>query len=224
MKKKFFCMTLLSLCMATTPTYASSISDQGLTSVLESNVSDGVATEEEVEQLEKSIEEEQVSALSYENAYEPNDTIETAFPYSQLDTITCEGAKDPNGHYNCFYNYTFIETEDDLDFFKVNVQTGFRYVVVLKNVWTDQIRDIRLYYKHDDGTWHYWYPTSKDRGQSLFHITPDKTTYYIRISGSPAPGHNHTKDANWFAVERDGTIDERLLPYDKNPSHALQSK
>lgn len=212
------------MCLATTPTYASNISDQGLISVLESNASKGIATAEEVEQLEKSIEEEQVSVLNHENAYEPNDTVGTAFPYSQLDTITCGGAKEPFGHYNCFYNYTFLETENDLDFFKVNLQTGFRYVVVLKNVWTDQTRDIRLYYMEDDGKWYYWHPTSKVGRQSLFHFTPDKTTYYIRISGSPAPGCSHTSSANWFAVERDGTIDERLLPYDENPSHALQSK
>lgn len=225
MKKIFFCAALLSMCLFATPAYASSIVEQGSSVMREDNVLDGIATEDEVQQLEKSIEEDQVSSLSYQNVYEPNNTIETAFPYSQMDRIKCNGDKDGSfGHYNCFYQYTFLETEDDLDFFKVNVQTGFRYVVALKNVWLGQIRDIRLYYKHDDGTWHYKYTDVKSDNESLFHFTPDKTTYYVRISGSAAPGYSHDTGVNWFAVERDGTIDERLQPYAQNPSHALQSK
>lgn len=37
----------------------------------------------------------------------------------------------------------------------------------------------------------------------------------------PALGHSHSSRTNWFAVERDGTIDERPLPYSNNPSCAL---
>lgn len=192
------------------------------------NVSEARVPDSEVEQLVKDVSnsnEVQSRKLPSEYPYyEPNNSIETAFPYSQTEKIKCRGKDDIYGHYNCFHTWTSLDSEDDLDFFKVNVQPGFRYVAILKNVYIDRIMDIRLYYQKADGSWWYKYPTKKDGGQSIFHFTPEYSTYYIRISGSAAPGYTFTPDitASWFAVERDGTIDERAGFNDPKPSCSLK--
>ncbi len=182
-----------------------------------------VVPREKVAELEKialASEEGNIQAYASSGVYEDNDIIETAYPYSKTTKIEHRDGE-YLGHFNCYYTYTHLETKDDVDWFKVNVRTGYRYVAALKNVWSDQIRDMRLYYQTSNGTWKYLEAPEKVSGQSIFHFVPTVTTYYIEISGEPAPGHAHSDRVNWFAVERDGTIDERPLPYSNNPSCAL---
>lgn len=80
----------------------------------------------------------------------------------------------------CHYAYTRLETADDVDWFKVNVRSGYRYVAALKNVWTTQVRDMTLYYRDSDGTW--WYISAKNKieRQTIFHFMTEADTYYIR--------------------------------------------
>lgn len=213
------------LCFGLIGTLLLSTSSKALATTTElpsDNVSETRVPDDEIPQLEKEL--FSVSPLaSDDNVYEPNDTIGTAFPYANTKKIECGGDKDGDfGHYNCFYTPNWITSEDDIDYFKVNLQVGEYYVAVLKNVWSNQIRDLRLYYQKSDGSWWYKHPRSKDRGQSIMHFTAEYNTYYIRISGSTAPGYTDGSGVNWFAVERDGTIDERLLPYDSKPAHALK--
>lgn len=220
--KKILCSTLLATLLISMPVYANETSDSfECVEEINTTASEAKATPEEVAELEKSIQENDVATIAGD--YEPNNSIQTAFPYTQTNKIKCDGANEPFGHYNCFYTPFYLETIDDMDFFSIKLQTGYKYVAILKNVGTNEIRDMRLYFQKEDGSWWYKYPTEKYKGQSLFHFIPEYTTYYIRLSGSPAPGYDFTCGmACWFAVERDGTIDERLLPYDPKPSHALQ--
>lgn len=228
MKKRIICLTLLCTCMFTTPVLAAENKINEVPQSLErqENVSEAEASILEVSELENYITANTLvnPLVAADDRYEPNDTIETAFPYSNAIKIKCGGsAHDWLGHYNCFYTPNKVSDLNDFDFYKLSLQKGMYYVAVLKNVWTSQTRDIRLYYQKSDGSWWYKYPTNKYEGQSLFHFTAEYNTYYVRISGDNAPGQTEFDDAfNWFAVERDGTIDERLLPYDPKPSHALQ--
>lgn len=221
MKKKLLCIVVsMTLLMGMT------VHASGRTERNGGDMIDRVVPREKVAELEKialASEEGNVQAYAssgLEPIYEDNDTIETAYPYSKTTKIAHEDGE-YLGHYNCYYAYTRLETADDVDWFKVNVRTGYRYVAALKNVWSDQIRDMRLYYQTSNGTWRYMEVIEKVSGQTIFHFIPTATTYYIEISGEPAPGHSHSSDTNWFAVERDGTIDERPLPYSNNPSCAL---
>lgn len=225
--KKFLGIALTGVLLFTnTNVYASSLESHLISSTAKSeNVSETKVPENEVAQLEHDLGLNSPSLLATSNdTNEPNNTIETAFPYRNAEKITCSESGDRLwGHYNCFYTPNQVSSIDDLDFYKLTLQPGMYYVAILKNVYTSQVRDLRLYYQKSDGSWWYKYPTTKDRGQSIFHFTAEYSTYYARISGDYAPGETDFDTAyNWFAVERDGTIDERLLPYDSKPSHALQ--
>ena len=153
--------------------------------------------------------------------YEYNDCIEAAYPYSETTKIA-HSDNEPNGHFNCNYAYTRLETEDDVDYFEITVRPGVRYAVVLKNVWSSQVRDIRLCYQTANGEWRYVTPPYKTERQTVFHFIPTVSKYYIEISGEPSPGYKHDSSTNWFAVAPDGTIDERPLVGSKKPYCSLK--
>lgn len=169
----------------------------------------------------KDYESQIANTYSVKNYYESNDTIATAYPYENTEKIKHQDGE-WQGHFNCYYAYTRLETEDDLDFFKITVTPGIRYVIALKNVCVTQVRDIRLYYQKPNGDWYYVYVKEKKENQTIGHFYPTTNTYYIRISGEAAPGCTHDSDTNWFAVEPDGTIDERPLIGSSKPSCSLQ--
>lgn len=152
--------------------------------------------------------------------YEDNNTRETAYPYEKTKKIEHKDGE-YLGHYNCYYAYTRLETVDDVDWFKVNVRLGYRYVAALKNVWTTQERDMVLYFKDSDGTWYSLTAKNKIERQTIFHFMTEADTYFIKISGSPASGCKHDDSTNWFAVEPDGTIDERPHANSAKPSCSL---
>lgn len=218
MKKKLLCIVVsMTLLMGMTVHASCRTEGNG------GDVIDKVVPKEKVAELEKialASEEGNIQVYASSGPYEDNDTIETAYPYSKTTKIAHKDGESL-GHYNCYYTAINLETKDDVDWFKVNVKPGYRYVVALKNVWSDQIRDIHLYYQDSNGKWYYPDPPEKVSGQTIFHFVPTTTTCYFEISGEPAPGHSHSSRTNWFAVERDGTIDERPLPYSNNPSCAL---
>lgn len=213
-----FCLSVTLFYMSSTlTTYACENDLVHLSSVIDARCTK--VPDNEVPELERQI------AMSAREAgmYEPNNSIATAFPYQNADKIKCDHDSSwPYGHYNCFYTPNTLESEDDIDFFSVKTGIDQRYAIVLKNVWLDQVRDIRVYYQESDGSWYYWYPTQKKERQSIFHITTTTNQYYIRITGSAAPGYTFTDTPNWFAMERDGTIDERAHVGDPNPYCSLQ--
>ena len=92
--------------------------------------------------------------------------------------------------------------------------------MALKNVWTTQVRDMKLYYQDSNGSWHVVTDSKMER-QTIFHFIAKANTYYIEISGEPAPGCKHDSSTNWFAVAPDGTIDERPHAYSSKPSCSL---
>lgn len=222
MIKKFLCIIVTLSLFTGMTAYASDGNDSNHVDAI-----DSIVPEEKVAQLEQIAavsNNHQVAVASdddLDDIYEDNDTRETAYPYAKTKKIEHKDGEFL-GHYSCYYAYTALETADDVDWFKVNVRTGYRYVAALKNVLASQVRDIRLYYQTSDGTWRYIQANQKISGQTIFHFMPTVNTYYIEISGEPAPGYKHKSDFNWFAVVPDGTIDERPLPYSNNPSCALQ--
>lgn len=225
MKKRIICTILVLCCVFGTTAVASE----------PSNASDTVkemrVPEDKVAELESALAtsvdyESQISASHNSRAkglYEENDTVGTAYPYSQTQKIQHEDGE-PLGHFNCYYAYTNLETEDDVDYFKINVNPNYRYVAVLKNVWLGQVRNMRVYYKKADGNWYTWTVTESEKKerQSIAHFTPKADVYYLEISGKPTAGYKHDSATNWFAVEPDGRIDERPLPGSSKPWCSLQ--
>ncbi len=223
MMKKILCIAVSMVLITGVTAHAS---EGGESHNRNDEIIDRVVPKEKAVQLDNMITaDERYEIQTYanddlDNIYEENDTIETAYPYSQTIKIAYRDG-DPLGHFRCNYAYTQLETANDVDYFMVKVRTGYRYVAALKNVWGSQVRDIRLYYQAADGTWRYIQAKEKISGQTIFHFVPTVNTYYIEISGEPAPGYKHNSDTNWFAVVPDGTIDERPFPSSNNPSCAL---
>lgn len=117
MKRKIICITLMLSCMLGMTAYASESSNESDCVVMS-------VSEEKAAQLEQAV----TTSKDYTQQvylstglYEYNDTIETAFEYVNTTKIEHRD-NEPNGHFNCYYAYTNLESEDDIDYFKVEVR------------------------------------------------------------------------------------------------------
>lgn len=208
MKKRIICSILILSCMFGMSAHASEDSHAHADEIIDSPV-----PAEKVMQLEQAAAASedygtQLYATSLDGIYEDNDSMVMAYPYSKTTKIEHKDTE-TDGHYNCYYAYTRLETEDDVDYFRVALKPGECYVAALKNVWTSQVRDIRLYYQKSNGEWRVVSAKEKLERQTIFHFIPEVSTYYIEISGNAVSGYAHDSATNWFAVEKDGAIDER---------------
>lgn len=134
--------------------------------------------------------------------YEPNDTMEQAYPYSRMYTHHSNAFVDGFKHSGC-------HIQGDVDFFWINMVKGYKYDVVLKNLYSKD-RHIYIHEILSDGT-------IKTRGNitpqlgkpEYFTYTPTVSgKHYIEISGEGEPEVAYY----YFAVEPAGTIDTTLLP------------
>lgn len=134
--------------------------------------------------------------------YEPNDSWEEAFQYSQTEKLSgnlfIEGYVSSNCH----------ETGDE-DWFEIGLQSRYTYDVVLKNVCR---QDKHIYiWGNPYGTWEKWgHPNPQTGKPEKFTFTPETTyRYYIQIVGGEPEISSF-----FFAVERQGTINTALYPYE----------
>ena len=129
--------------------------------------------------------------------------LATAYPYEKTKVIT--------GHpFNEGYRSAGCHVEGDEDFFSITLEAPYYYDVVLKNLY-DQDRHIYIWARNDDGTWSRYRYRYQQTGQpERWVFNPSYTgTYYIQIAGG-GPEYMYF----FFAVERIGTINTALWPYE----------
>lgn len=144
-----------------------------------------------------SLSSEQVSELFAESGIqtyvttpddcEPNDTIDTAFPYSQVPVVNSQMTSKYD-LYGLGMRYAGLHSEDDVDWFSVNLTAGEDYFVDLRNIGKSNWY-IELYYLESDGSGYYYstnpeiMPVFEKWPEKYFYFTAEDTgTYYIRIS------------------------------------------
>lgn len=145
-----------------------------------------------------------VSATVNPDVYEPNDSREEAFQYSQTTKLSGDPFTEGYVSANCH------ETGNE-DWFEIGLGSSYTYDVVLKNLYR-QDRHIYIW-GNPYGTWEKWGAPNPQTGQPEKYTFKPKTTYryYIQIvGGEPEPAHF------FFAVEKQGTINTALWPSQVN--------
>lgn len=119
--------------------------------------------------------------------YEENDSPNTAFPYSKVETLTTQVTSN-NDLYRLGMKAAGLHSETDEDWFYTSLTAGEKYFVDLRNVGR---RDwyIELYYLGEDLDSSYFYSTNpeynsvyKGAAEKYFYFTAKDTgKFYIRI-------------------------------------------
>ncbi len=164
-----------------------------------------VFTEEEMREI-CSISEADINSLAATvepDPYEPNNTMETAYPYSKTEKMTGKAFIDGYRNSNC-------HVEGDEDFFSITLSSSYTYSVVLKNLY-GQDRHIYIWESNGDGTWSRWKYKYQQAGQpERWAFTPSRSgTHYVQIAGGGVESFYY-----FFAVEKYGTINTALWPSD----------
>lgn len=118
---------------------------------------------------------------------EPNDTMENAYPYNQLPIVNSE----ITGLYDLFglgMRHASLDSEEDVDWYKVNLTAGVEYFVDLRNIGKTNWY-IELYYYNSDGELSVFETTNPEIEtkfekwqEKYFDYTAEYTgTYYIKI-------------------------------------------
>ncbi len=134
------------------------------------------------------------------DAYEPNDSWEHPFQYSETTKLTgtpfTEGYVSSNCH----------ETGNE-DWFEIGLNSRYTYDVVLKNLYR-QDRHIYIWGK-PYGYWEKWGAPNPQTGRPEKYKFKPATTYryYIQIVGGEPEIASF-----FFAAEREGTINTALWP------------
>lgn len=133
--------------------------------------------------------------------YEPNNSIEEAYPYSRTTTLT-------NHEFTRGYKNSNIHVQGDEDFFYLYLDSGVTYDVILKNIY-DEPRHIYLWKQNNDGTWTRWQKAVQNAGQpEHYRLTPSVGgKYYIQITGGEPYSLYY-----FFCVEKVGTVNPALWP------------
>lgn len=208
---KIVALGLLATCLGGSLVSADGLYDEPIENyIVDNQDTDAIAevfTEEEMLEL-CSKPDSQISLMAKviePDPYEPNDTRETAYPYSEAKKMTgrpfFEGYRNSNTH-----------VEGDEDFFSITLTPSFTYDVVLKNIY-QQDKHIYIWEKNSDGTWSRWKKRNQVAGApEYFTFTPSVYgTHYIQISGGGVEETYY-----FFAVERTGTINTDLYPSSSN--------
>lgn len=116
--------------------------------------------------------------------YEPNDTWETAYPYSQCTGI-CDAIRKKDDLYRLGMKNGSLHSETDEDWYSINLTAGETYFVDLRNLGSTNWY-IELYYFPGN----YYYTTDPElrpvyekRPEKYFYFEAEDTgTYHIRIT------------------------------------------
>ena len=164
-----------------------------------------VFTEKQMREMCSASEADISSLAAIEpDPYEPNNTMETAYPYSKTERITGALA------FNEGYRYSNCHVEGDEDFFSINLSSSYTYDVILKNLYR-QDRHIYIWESNGDGTWTRWKSSNQQTGQpECWGFRPSRSgIHYVQIAGGgPDPSYF------FFAVEKKGTVNTALWPGD----------
>lgn len=135
--------------------------------------------------------------------YEPNNTVDTAYPYAA--TTVLSGNEYINGYRN-----SNIHVEDDEDWFYITLSSSRTYDVILKNIYDSDIH-IYIWKENSDGTWTKWrYANQKYAEPEHYTFTPPTSgKYYIQIAGFSEPESLYY----FFAVEPVGKLKNLDLRY-----------
>ena len=130
---------------------------------------------------------------------EPNDTINTAYPYTQVPVVTSQ----LTSKYDLFglgMRHAGLHSETDEDWFSISLTAGEDYFVDLRNIGKSNWY-IELYYIKPDGTGYYYstdpteMPVFEKWQEKYFYFTAKDTgTYYIRI----ANGNDWSDEMHYF--------------------------
>lgn len=130
---------------------------------------------------------------------EPNDTITTAYPYDRVPVIT-PALTNKIDLYWLGMRSAGLHSEEDEDWYYVNLTAGEDYFVDIRNVG---LRNwyIELYYIRSDGTGYYYTtnpeeePVYEKKPEKYFYFTAQDTgRYYIKI----ANGGDWANKLNYF--------------------------
>ncbi len=153
--------------------------------------------ETQLEQLDKmkpeKLDEEQLEQFSAEDGiqpytttpddFEPNDTRETAYPYSKVETLTTQ-LTGRDQLYDLGMKHAGLHSATDEDWYTVSITAGQTYFVDLRNVgkrnWYIEL------YNFDKGYYYTTDPNEKpelmDIGEKAFYFKAQDTgTFYIRV-------------------------------------------
>ena len=151
-----------------------------------------------VEQKPMSVSMEKISILNRstwsvqsrtvtQDRYEPNNTPETACPYSRVSTITSK-ITNTNQLYTLGMKNAGLHSATDEDWYTINLTAGEEYFVDLRNVGNTNWY-IELYYIRSDGSAYFYttnpeyYPVYEKKPEKYFYFTAeDSGKYYIRIT------------------------------------------
>ena len=115
------------------------------------------------------------------DAYEPNDTPETAYNYDLMPEL--------EGHlFNTGFKSANLHTVEDEDWYYTNLSAGVKYFLDLRNIGSTRGFNISLFYINDDGTIDYLSSIGdekfEDRPEKYYYVTPNKSgKYYVCITG-----------------------------------------
>lgn len=153
-------------------------------------------------QVEELFEKEEIEIQPYgigPDAYEPNNTISTAFPYERVNELAPR-LTDKFQLFSLGMRNAGLHSADDEDWFSVSLTAGEDYFVDLRNIGKTNWF-IELYYINTDGTGYRYttnplvYPVFEKWQEKYFYFTAENTgTYYIRI----ANGGDWTSDQYYF--------------------------
>ena len=143
-------------------------------------------------------ENNQLDTMAVPDKWEPNNTLETAYPYDKLPvlttTITCS-----TDLYRLGMRYGSLDSPDDVDWYTVDLTANQKYFVDLRNVGETNWY-IELYYS--DGKNRCYYTTNpsekpvyEKKPEKYLSFTAEYTgTYYIKI----ANGGDWVDDMDYF--------------------------
>lgn len=126
------------------------------------------------------------------DAYEPNDTVETAYNYALIPEIS-------GTLYNNGFKSANLHTVTDEDWYYTTLTAGNIYFLDLRNIGSTPGFNISLFYFNDDNTFDYLTSIGDTRftGQpeKYYYIQPSKSgTYYVCVTGDGV----NTSDLNYF--------------------------
>lgn len=125
-------------------------------------------------------------AASKDN-YEPNDTVDTAYPYEKVNTISTK-IKNTNSLFTLGMKNASLDSATDVDWYSIYLTEGQQYFMDLRNIG-GQDWYIELYYYYSGGKTgdYYSYSTNKEkyngRLEKYIYFTAKETgTYYIKVA------------------------------------------
>lgn len=143
-------------------------------------------------------ENNQLDTMAVPDKWEPNNTLETAYPYDKLPvlttTITCS-----TDLYRLGMRYGSLDSPDDVDWYTVDLTANQKYFVDLRNVGETNWY-IELYYSDGKNKCYYTTnpsekPVYEKKPEKYLSFTAEYTgTYYIKI----ANGGDWVDDMDYF--------------------------